>query len=59
MRLDWYKDNNCSHAHCPLGCEKPQPEVCGGKLLCMKCLVLYDTLTEMVPCTPEICEDEP
>lgn len=54
---DWYAEHGCTHAHCPLGCEKPQPALVDGKMLCMKCLVLTGQISEVVPCTPETCAE--
>ena len=33
----WYEDNNCTHAHCPEGCDKPQPSLVNRK--CFVCVV--------------------
>lgn len=53
---EWYETNDCSHAHCSMGCEKPQPEMIDGKMLCMKCLVLYEVESECIPCSPDVCD---
>lgn len=56
--INWYKKNNCEHAHCPLECDKPQPSIGpDGELYCMRCLCLFGIETKMVPCTPDICID--
>lgn len=57
----WCKDNNCSHGHCPEGCEHPQPIAVIFKgetvvrLVCGRCLCKYEVLNEMVPCSPKDC----
>ncbi len=56
--LDWYSQHDCTHAHCPLECEKPQPMLRDGKMLCMKCWVLDGIESEVIPCTPSLCGDE-
>jgi hypothetical protein len=54
----WYARHDCTHAHCPRACPKPQPaEMPDGRLLCSRCLVLEGIEIEMVPCTPETCAD--
>lgn len=54
---DWYRDHGCDHAHCPDRCEHPQPILLtDGRLVCGRCLIRFDEVCEMVPCTPEICE---
>lgn len=54
---DWYRIHNCSHAHCPLNCEHPRPFLDDrGRMLCGRCAV-YGAEMEMVPCSPETCED--
>lgn len=55
--LEWYMLHRCEHAHCPEGCEKPQPSMSDGKMLCMKCKVLFGVDSVMIPCTPETCND--
>ncbi len=54
---EWCEAHNCQHAHCPHDCFHPQPFVDGERLFCGRCLYEYDTVTEMVPCTPETCGD--
>lgn len=54
---DWCDNEGVSHAHCPLECEHPQPFTSDGKLYCGKCWFDSWTLTEMVPCTPEVCNE--
>lgn len=54
---DWYKSNNCEHAHCPYECEHPQPMMDGHNLICGKCLNDSQILTKMIPCNPETCND--
>jgi hypothetical protein len=55
---DWYKRQGCSHAHCPKGCEKPQPFFDGQKMLCGRCFFKYKEFVEMVPCTPQTCPED-
>jgi len=55
---EWYRSRGCDHAHCPTGHDKPQPSLSGGRMLCMRCLVVDGVETEVVPCTPENCGDE-
>lgn len=54
---EWCSLNNCDHAHCPEGCEHPQPIVDGERLLCGQCLVLRRHVSEMLPCSTEICDE--
>lgn len=56
--LEWYKLNNCTHAHCPFYHEHPQPFIIAKVLYCGKCWHDDKVLTKMVPCTPEVCEDK-
>ena len=57
VREDWYARHHCTHAHCPRGCDKPQPfETNDGRLLCSRCWVQDDVQSEMIPCTPDICD---
>lgn len=53
----WYADRNCTHAHCPTGHDKPQPELVGGRMLCMYCRHVRGEDVEVVPCTPETCAE--
>lgn len=53
----WYASNGCDHAHCPVGCDKPQPRTVSGVLVCGKCLVINGVWSEMIPCTPAACEE--
>jgi hypothetical protein len=53
----WLAAHSCDHAHCPEGCEKPQPRMIdGGRLVCGRCLVIEGRISEMIPCVPEICD---
>ncbi len=52
----WYAERGCTHAHCPLGCDKPQPSLVGGRMLCMRCWVQDGIASEMIPCVPETCD---
>ena len=54
--LDWYEVNNCQHAHCPEGCEKPQPVQVGDRLLCSRCMYERGVEVEMIPCHPDTCD---
>lgn len=54
----WYKDHYCDHAHCPLDCEHPQPFLDGSRLLCGRCFVIFGIESEMLPCTPDICDEK-
>lgn len=54
----WYEDNGCHHAHCPRDCEHPQPLLLDdGRLVCGRCALLDTELVEMIPCTPETCDE--
>lgn len=53
--IKWCEDNNSSHAHCPDGCEHPQPQLYNGVLVCGRCLHKYN---EVVPCGLEVCQHE-
>jgi hypothetical protein len=56
---DWYACHCCEHAHCPLWCEKPQPALVAGELLCMRCWVLFGVRSVMIPYTPASCPEDP
>jgi hypothetical protein len=56
----WCINRGVTHAHCPMGCEHPQPFVAWtdtSKLLCGRCYFKFGMLTEMEPCVPEFCKD--
>lgn len=53
----WYEANGCDHAHCPTGHPKPQPELVGGRMLCMRCWFERRREVEVVPCTPLTCDE--
>jgi hypothetical protein len=55
--VDWYKANDCTHAHCPEGCDHPQPFVQGDELWCGSCWFMHKVKTFMEPCRPAICVD--
>jgi hypothetical protein len=57
---EWCVAHNCTHGHCPLGCEKPQPASYddGPSLICGVCYYYDGTLSEIVPCTPADCPDD-
>lgn len=52
----WYLARGCGHAHCPFGCEHPQPFLIEGVLLCGRCWFKERLRTPMIPCGPEVCE---
>jgi hypothetical protein len=52
----WCRERGVTHAHCPDGCEKPQPFVRDGVLVCGRCAFKYGELVPMVPCTPDVCD---
>jgi hypothetical protein len=52
---EWYKKNNCEHAHCPDNCEHPQPFMRNSKLLCGRCWFKFNEEVEMIPCDQDIC----
>lgn len=54
----WCRHYGVAHAHCPYGCEHPQPWVgqASGRLYCGKCWRDSRKLTRMVPCKPELCD---
>lgn len=53
---DWYAEQGVTHAHCPCGCEHPQPFILNGKLVCGVCAIQDGKICEMVPCTPDVCD---
>lgn len=55
----WHEENKCDHAHCPNGCEHPQPFATsnGITLYCGRCWFKDDEWVEMVPCNPQTCKD--
>jgi hypothetical protein len=57
--VEWCRLHGCTHAHCPRGCDKPQPAIREGVLYCSRCLVYEGIRSVMVPCTPTICPDDP
>jgi hypothetical protein len=53
---DWCAARGVTHAHCPCGCEHPQPFLsCTGLLICGACWALARAWCAMVPCTPAAC----
>lgn len=54
--VEWYKANACTHAHCPMDCEHPQPFMDGVDLICCRCCVYEDRRSVMVPCGPAMCD---
>jgi len=54
----WCLENNVSHAHCPLGCDHPQPFLDSeGNLVCGCCHFEHKVTTLMDLCTPENCNE--
>ena len=53
---DWCREHGVDHGHCPFDCSHPQPFVLNGKLYCGRCEAVDNVLTEMVPCTPQVCD---
>lgn len=56
----WCIERGVSHAHCPLGCEHPQPFIPfadTSRLLCGGCYFVDNRITDMAPCLPETCRD--
>jgi len=53
----WCRDNECSHGHCPLGCEHPQPSTWAGdaRIICGCCYFTDGTVSLVVPCTVQLC----
>lgn len=51
----WCAQNGCTHAHCPYGCEHPQPFVRDGVLYCGRCAAVDSCETICVPCDDEVC----
>ena len=52
---EWCEARGVTHAHCPDGCEHPQPFILEGVLVCGRCYFVYREVVAMVPCTPEYC----
>lgn len=55
--LEWYKVNDCSHAHCKYECEHPQPFMLEDRLICGRCYILDNEVSEMIPCNSKTCKD--
>lgn len=55
----WCLEQGCTHGHCPLGCEHPQPSTYAGtaQVICGVCYFADGTINEIVPCLPEMCPD--
>ncbi len=55
----WCEANDCTHGHCPLGCEHPQPGYYAGtdELLCGCCYFYDGTHTLIELCVPTTCRD--
>lgn len=53
----WCQALGVTHAHCIYDCEHPQPFILlPGVLVCGRCWFICGERTEMVPCTPEVCD---
>lgn len=50
---EWYALHQCDHAHCPEGCEHPQPVLDGEELICGKHWVILKIRLPMTPCASE------
>lgn len=55
----WCRLHNCTHGHCPEGCEHPQPGHYAGdeRLLCGAHWFDGRQAVEIEPCRPETCRD--
>jgi hypothetical protein len=53
---EWYKVHGVNHAHCPNGCEHPQPFIINDELMCGRCAHKDGIFVPMVPCRPEVCQ---
>jgi hypothetical protein len=49
-RRAWYHRHGVHHAHCPEGCEHPQPFLDGGDLICGRCAIKEGVRSLMIPC---------
>lgn len=54
---EWRQHFQCSHGHCPCGCDHPQPFIDDGILYCGACLVRAGEYCQMTPCRPPYCEE--
>jgi hypothetical protein len=52
---EWNAKHGCTHAHCPCGCEHPQPFMADGVLICGRCAIKFGERCVMVPCVPPGC----
>lgn len=52
---EWCRANGCDHAHCPDGCEKPQPRLHAGQMVCGRCLIKFSEVVPVLPCGPGVC----
>lgn len=54
---EWCIKYGCNHGHCGrYECENPQPFIIENeRLICGRCAILENTISDMVPCTPETC----
>lgn len=55
---EWCAANQCTHGHCPVGHEHPQPARYAGdvRLLCGYCWFYDHVAMPVVPCKPGICD---
>lgn len=58
-RQEWYTQHECQHAHCPCGCDHPQPFLDGEDFLCGACWCIEQQRCLMIPCTPVTCQGQP
>ncbi len=48
---EWLKAHGVTHAHCPFGCEHPQPYMdAKGEYICGRCAFVDGLRTLMIPC---------
>lgn len=53
---EWYAAHGCDHAHCPCGCDHPQPfTLPDDSMVCGQCAICDGVLCRMVPCVPATC----
>ena len=56
--MEWCRANDCTHAHCPRECEKPQPIIDDqGVAICGRCWCVDGERVPVEPCRPETCGD--
>jgi hypothetical protein len=54
---EWRERTNCTHGHCPNGCDKPMPIKDGENMICSWCS-LRGVVAPLIPCVPGegVCE---